>query len=122
MTTSEFLLKYGDRRLQRRPTPAGPLGLGAGGDPRISAHYDGFDQPGRRGVWTTFHQSQPFQPKDRLWAGFKLLCSAWGRRSDRDYGTGVPRRTLRAAPTLDRTNLALSQLGRLGLRRHPQRF
>ena len=40
MTTSELLVKYGDRRLQRRPTPTGLLG--AGGDPRISAHYDSF--------------------------------------------------------------------------------
>ena len=30
---------------------------------------------------------------------------------DRDCGTGVPRRTRRAAPALDRTNLALGWLG-----------
>ena len=49
MTASELLLTYGDRRLQRLPTPTGPLG--AGGDLRISAHY------ARRGLLTRSPES-----------------------------------------------------------------
>ena len=43
MTTSELPSAYRGQRLQRRPTPTGPFG--AGGDPRISVHYDASTSP-----------------------------------------------------------------------------